>query len=103
MQMRASLSSFAAAVWVMAAAWPAWAAEDAVKDIALVVPLVLVMGAILLALLAWLIHSALPRSWPSAQRWMVALVAAPSAFGVLVLVLSGPGFLQQWLAPLLLP
>lgn len=68
-----------------------------------VVPLVIVVAGAVLFALAWLLHLALPRSWPKAQRWAVALVAAPSGLAVLVLLTSGPGFLQQQLARLLLP
>lgn len=68
-----------------------------------VVPLVILVAGATLFALAWLLQLALPRSWPKAQRWAVALVAAPSGLAVLVLLTSGPGFLQQQLARLLLP
>lgn len=51
----------------------------------------------------WLLQLALPGSWPKAKRWIVALVVAPSTLGLLVLLVSGPGFLQQQLARVLLP
>ena len=87
----------------LAAASPAWSSGSEMAGLAVVVPLLVAGAVVIFAALVWLLYNALPRSWPKAKRLIVALVVSPSAFGVLVLLLSGPGLLQQLLARVLLP
>ena len=81
----------------------ALASGDGATGLAVVLPLVLVVGGVTLAALAWLVHFVLPKSWSDPQRWIVALVTAPSILGLLVLLASGPGLLQEQLSRFLLP
>ena len=102
--MRLSLT-LSAPVMVVLIGMPrlAQAAGDATVSPAVVLSLVLLVGAAALAGLAWLVHFLLPKSWTDPQRWIVALVTAPSILGLLVLATSGPGLLQEQLAKILLP
>lgn len=67
------------------------------------VAVVVALSAAVLAAFAALAYALLPRAWPKPKRWVVALGVAPAGFAVLVLVLSGPGWLQQIIAHWLLP
>ena len=67
------------------------------------VAVVVAISAAVLAAFAVLAYALLPRAWPKPKRWVVALSLAPAGFAVLVLVLSGPGWLQQVIAHWLLP
>ncbi|MEW6466531.1 MAG: hypothetical protein AB1434_11635 [Pseudomonadota bacterium] len=67
------------------------------------VAVVVAISAAVLAAFAGLAYALLPRAWPKPKRWVVALAIAPAGFAVLVLVLSGPGWLQQVIAHWLLP
>lgn len=67
------------------------------------VTVVVAISAAALAAFAALAYALLPRAWPKPKRWVVALGLAPVGFAVLVLMLSGPGWLQQVIAHWLLP
>ena len=68
-----------------------------------VAPLLLLGAALVMFGLTWLCKLALPSAWPQSKRWFVASVIAPSMFFMLLLLLSGPGWLQEQLGRLLLP
>lgn len=68
-----------------------------------ILPLLLLGAGLVLFGLTWLCKSVLPSAWPQGKRWIVALVIAPSVFFVMLLLLSGPGLLQEQLGHLLLP
>lgn len=67
------------------------------------VAVVVAISALVLAAFAALAYALLPRACPKPKRWVVALAIAPAGFALLVLVLSGPGWLQQFIAHWLLP
>jgi hypothetical protein len=60
----------------------------------LVVPILIGTALFSFTLLAWLFYLSLPRSWSRQKRVIVALVVAPLALGLLVLLASVPGLLQ---------
>jgi hypothetical protein len=64
----------------------------------LVVPILIGTALFSFTLLAWLFYLSLPRSWSRQKRVIVALVVAPLALGLLVLLASVPGLLQLALA-----
>lgn len=68
-----------------------------------ILPLLLLGASLVFFGLAWLCQWALPSAWPKSKRWIVATVTAPSVFFILLLLLSGPGWLQEQLGRLLLP
>ncbi len=68
-----------------------------------ILPLLLLGAALVMFGLTWLCKLALPSAWPQSKRWIVASVIAPSMFFMLLLLLSGPGWLQEQLGRLLLP
>ena len=65
--------------------------------------LLLVVGGLVVVALTWLLQRVLPPSWPPAKRWGVAVVITPSVAFLVILVLSGSGFLQEQLGRWLLP
>jgi len=69
----------------------------------LVLLLLLIGGGLTMLALIWLLQRVLPRSWPPGKRWGVAVVTAPSMAFLVILLLSGSGFLQAQLSQWLLP
>lgn len=82
---------------------PLAARADAPDLAAAGVAVVVAISALVLAAFAALAYALLPRAWPKPKRSVVALAIAPAGFALLVLVLSGPGWLQQFIAHWLLP
>lgn len=73
------------------------------NSLALVLLCLVAAGGLVLVCLTWLLQRALPSSWPQAKRWGVAVVTTPSVFFLVILLLSGSGFLQEQLGQWLLP
>ncbi|GAB3366290.1 MULTISPECIES: hypothetical protein [Giesbergeria] len=73
------------------------------NNVALVLLSLIAVGGLVLVGFTWLLQRALPASWPQAKRWSVAMVTTPSVFFLVILLLSGSGFLQEQLGQWLLP
>ena len=78
----------------------AWATGSEMSGLRAVAPLAMVFAAIVLPFMAWLIQALLPRAWPRAARWPVAVILAPVALGFLLLLMSGPSAFHMLLARL---